>query len=57
MLRTIKGEFDGIYTSQKDFNLIDFHCRKLFSQFDTISGNSKIIFFLNFLKYLKIILK
>ena len=43
-LRTIKGEFDGIYTSQKDFNLIDFHCRKLFSQFDTISGNSKIIF-------------
>jgi len=21
-LRTIKGEFDGIYTSQKDFNLI-----------------------------------
>ena len=42
-LRTIKGEFDGIYTSQKDFNLIDFHCRKLFSQFDTISGNSKII--------------
>jgi len=56
-LRTIKGEFDGIYTSQKDFNLIDFHCRKLFSQFDTISGNSKIIFFPNFLQYSKMTLK
>ena len=43
-LSTIKGEFDGIYTSQKDFNLDDFQCRKLFSQFDTISLNSKILF-------------
>ena len=46
-LSTIKGEFDGIYSSQKDFNLLDFHCRILFSQFDTIYENSKILFKFN----------
>jgi hypothetical protein len=43
-LSTIKGEFDGIYTCKKDFKLLDFHCRKIFSQFDTIAGNSIILF-------------
>ena len=43
-LSSIKGEFEGIYTSQKDFNLHDFHCRIIFSQFDIISENSIILF-------------
>ena len=43
-LTTIKGEFDGLFISQKDFKLKDFQCRILCSQFEIISENCKIIF-------------
>ena len=43
-LTTIKGEFDGIYTNMKTFKLAILKCNIIYSQFDTIYENSKILF-------------
>ena len=43
-LTTIKGEFDGIYTCMKTFKLAILKCNIIYSQFDTIYENSKILF-------------
>ena len=43
-LTTIKGEFDGIYTCTDTFKLDSLKCSIIFSQFDIIFENSKILF-------------